>query len=642
VTVGGASATATNRGEPMRDYEIVVIGAGHAGCEAALAAARMGLRTAIVTLRRDRIAFMPCNPAIGGVGKGHLVREIDALGGEMGRAIDAAGIQFRILNRRKGPAVWSPRAQADKRLYSAVMAATLAACPNLDVLETSVEDILVEAHDGRPRVCGLRTGDGGEIGTRALIVTTGTFLAAEMHMGPDRVAGGRSGEPPAAGLSGALRRLGFTLGRLKTGTPPRLLRDSIEFSAFTPQPGDEPPRPFSHATERLVLEQVPCWIAHTSAAAHAVIRANLHRAPLYNGQIDSAGPRYCPSIEDKVVRFADRPTHHLFLEPEGRQSPEIYVNGLSTSLPRDVQRDVVARIPGLERAEIARYGYAVEYDFAPTEQSSDTLETRRIAALYFAGQINGTSGYEEAAAQGLLAGINAAAQLRGLPPLVLRRSEAYMGVLVDDLVRMQLTEPYRMFTSRAEFRLHLRMDNADERLMPYAERYGLLQDDVRQLQQRDAAERARLEAALEETAPAAAVSAASARGAAVAARGAVTFRQLLRSPGVTLVDLLEHIPAAQGASAAVLEKVEVATKYDGYVQRQARSVEAAARFEAQEIPADLAFDRIAGLSAESAAKLSRLRPRNVAQASRIDGVRASDLSLLLVHLKRRGARAGGQ
>ena len=621
----------------MGEYDVVVVGAGHAGCEAGLAAARMGLRTAIVTLRRDRIAFMPCNPAIGGWGKGHLVREIDALGGQMGRAIDAAGIQFRVLNRRKGPAVWSPRAQADKRLYSEVMRATLEAQPNLDVLTANVADIVVERTPGRPRVRALRTADGDEIPARAIIVTTGTFLAAEMHMGPDRVAGGRSGEPPSAGLSDALRRLGFQLGRLKTGTPPRLLRDSIDFTAFVEQRGDEPPRPFSHATERLELEQVPCWLAHTTEAAHALIRANLDRAPLYNGQISSAGPRYCPSIEDKVVRFAARSTHHLFLEPEGRHSPEIYVNGLSTSLPRDVQREVVARIPGLERAEIARYGYAVEYDFSPTEQIADTLETRLVEGLYFAGQISGTSGYEEAAAQGLVAGINAAAQLRGLPPLVLQRSEAYIGVLVDDLVRMHLSEPYRMFTSRAEFRLRLRSDNADERLMPHAERYGLLDEAVRRQRESDVAMRIRLEAALDQVAPPPARAAA---GLPMPARGAVTFRQLLRAPGVTLTDLAAHLPEARAARAEVLEKTEVAVKYEGYVRRQERAVEEAARFEAHEIPADLAFEAIPGLSTEAVAKLGRTRPRNVGQASRIDGVRAADLSLLLVHLKRWAGEGG--
>jgi tRNA uridine 5-carboxymethylaminomethyl modification enzyme len=621
----------------MADYDVVVIGAGHAGCEAALAAARLGLRTAVVTLRRDRIAFMPCNPAIGGLGKGHLVREIDALGGQMGRAIDAAGIQFRILNRRKGPAVWSPRAQADKRLYSEVMRATLEAQAGLEIVEASVTGIGVEAGAARPRVCAVHTANHGDIGTRALIVTPGTFLAAEMHMGPDRVAGGRSGEPPATGLSEALRQLGFELGRLKTGTPPRLLRDSIDFTRFPEQPGDEPPRPFSHATERLELQQVPCWIAHTTEASHALIRANLDRAPLYNGQISSTGPRYCPSIEDKVVRFAERSTHHLFLEPEGRHSPEIYVNGLSTSLPRDVQREVVALIPGLERAEIARYGYAVEYDFAPTQQIADTLETRRVEGLYFAGQICGTSGYEEAAAQGLVAGINAAARLRGLPALVLQRSEAYIGVLVDDLVRMQLSEPYRMFTSRAEYRLRLRMDNADERLMPYAERYGLLDDAVRAKRERDAVARARLEAALDEIAPAAARQAAGLRE---SGPGAVRFRQLLRGPGVAITDLVPHLPAAQAASAEVLEKVEVAVKYDGYVRRQERAVEAAARFESHEIPAGLDFGSILGLSTEASAKLAQLRPRNLGQASRIDGVRAADLSLLLVHLKRHAAGEG--
>jgi tRNA uridine 5-carboxymethylaminomethyl modification enzyme len=561
------------------DYDLMVIGAGHAGCEAALAGARMGLRTAIVTLRRDRVAFMPCNPAIGGLGKGHLVREIDALGGQMGRAIDAAGIQFRVLNRRKGPAVWSPRAQADKALYSDVMRRTLDSQPGLDILEASIVGLVTEPDHGRPRLCGVRTARGDVIGTRALVVTTGTFLEALMHVGTDQVRGGRSGEPPATGLSDSLRAHGLRLGRLKTGTPPRLLRDSIPFDRFEAQPGDDPPRPFSHATEKLDVEQVDCWIAQTTEDVHAIIRANLHRAPMYNGQIRGTGPRYCPSIEDKVVRFAARPSHHLFLEPEGRTSPEIYVNGLSTSLPRDVQHEIVRRIPGLENAEIARYGYAVEYDYAPSDQLCDTLETRAVDGLYLAGQINGTSGYEEAAAQGLVAGINAAARILDLPPLVLQRSEAYIGVLVDDLVRMTLSEPYRMFTSRAEFRIALRTDNAAERLMPHAERYGLLDPEVRRLREQDARACAHLEAALPRRVPAAEVDKlAAATGAALGA-GPCTIERLLRTPGITVNDMLHLLPEARAARGEAVEKFEVAVKYAGYVRRQERAVAEAARHE---------------------------------------------------------------
>jgi tRNA uridine 5-carboxymethylaminomethyl modification enzyme len=617
------------------DHDIVVIGAGHAGCEAALAAARMGLRTAILAPHPERVAFMPCNPAIGGLGKGHLVREIDALGGQMGRAIDAAGIQFRILNRSKGPAVWGPRAQADKALYTQVMRHTLEAQPRLEFVPAMAVEFVVEP-DGRggARFRAVRTDAGTEIAARAVVATTGTFLRGLLHVGSDRIAGGRSGEAPSRGLSESLRALGLRLGRLKTGTPPRLLRDSIDLERFPVQLGDEPPRPFSHATARLDVEQVPCWLAHTTEDAHAVVRANLHRAPMYNGQIAATGPRYCPSIEDKVVRFADRERHHLFLEPEGRNSPEIYVNGLSTSLPRDVQRKMVHCIPGLEAAEIARWGYAVEYDYVPTDQLDDTLQVRGIAGLYLAGQINGTSGYEEAAAQGLLAGINAAARLLDMPPLVLQRSEAYIGVLVDDLAHRTLVEPYRMFTSRAEFRLVLRCDNADERLMPYAERYGLLADDVRRTRERDAVHLARLVAGLARRVPADAAARIAARTGVALGSGSKSIEELMRTPGIGLRDLEEVLPEARGVRAEVTEKLEVRVKYAGYVRRQEYEVRAARQLESRALPEGLDYGRMAGLSTEAAEKLGRWRPRDLAQASRLDGVRAADLSLLLVHLQR--------
>ncbi|HEY3227349.1 MAG TPA: tRNA uridine-5-carboxymethylaminomethyl(34) synthesis enzyme MnmG [Planctomycetota bacterium] len=589
-----------------RLFDVLVVGAGHAGLEAALAASRMGLETGVLTLGVESIGRMSCNPAIGGLAKGQMVREIDALGGEMGKATDATAIQFRMLNTRKGPAVRSPRAQCDKNAYAAYMRDLLVRAPRVMVVEDTIEDFQVAGD----RIRGVIGRSGAFYEARAVVVATGTFLKAIQHCGEVKRTGGRIHEPSADRLSDSLRALGFEIGRLKTGTPPRLARGSIDYSKVAVQPGDPDPVPFSHFTERLTRPQVVCWITFTNERTHEIIRANIHRAPMYSGQIRSVGPRYCPSVEDKVMRFPDRERHQIFLEPEGPDVEEIYVNGISTSTPPDVQDAFVRTIPGLENARFLRYGYAVEYDYAPPHQLRATLETRRIEGLYFAGQINGTSGYEEAAGQGIVAGINAALKLQDRPPFVLRRDEAYIGVLIDDLIRLEHREPYRMFTSRAEYRLLLRSDNADRRLMGHGHRFGLIPDDAKR----------RLDAKEERIAE-------TRRGLRRTRRGPDSLEELLRRPEVGIGTLgLDEPPE-------VLEQVEVEVKYEGYIRRQVRDAERFRAMEDRMIPEGFDFSRLRHLRAEAREKLVRVRPASLGQASRIAGVTPSDLQILSVHLR---------